>query len=179
MTKKKFLWGMLVVVLVFGVVLSGCATRIGDFTLISSKNVDLSQVSSYSRSKKIVRGSDSIITVLFFIPIKSKVDIKKALDNALAKIPGAEVIVDARFDYRKLNFILFQIEGFVVSGTALVNPNVVDASETTPDKPYLVMDTKDGEHFTKRYVSEDEYRYLLTRNNTPFVFSTVELQGDI
>jgi hypothetical protein len=178
MARKKSFCGILAALLVFSMVLASCATRIGDFTLMSSKNVDLSRISSYRRSGKTVKGTDSIITVLFFIPVKTKVDLKVALDNALSKIPGAEALVDVRFDYRKLNFILFQLEGFIVSGTALVNPNVADASETIPDKPYLVMDTKDGEHFTKRYVSETEYQYLLAENNNTSVVSTGELQGD-
>ena len=163
MADKKNWWGVLAFVLVSSVLMAGCSTRIGDFTLMSSKNVDLSQLGSYQRSAKTVKGSDSLITVLFFIPVKSKIDLKKALDHALSKIPGAEALVDVRFDYRKLNFLLFQIDGYVVSGTALVNPKVVDASETTPDKPYLVMDTKDGEHFTKRYISETEYQILLAK----------------
>jgi hypothetical protein len=163
MAKKRMFLGMLAMALVVGMFTTGCATRLGDFTLLSSKNVELSRLGEFTRSKKVVRGSDSKVTLLFFIPITKEVDLKKALDNALNKIPGAQAIVDVRIDYQKLNFLLFQIDGYVVSGTALVDPGVADASETTADKPYLVMDTKDGEHFTKRYVSESEYQNLLAR----------------
>ncbi|MDR2178314.1 MAG: hypothetical protein LBP20_09800 [Treponema sp.] len=163
MAKKRMFWGMLAMVLALSMFMAGCATRLGDFTLMSSKNVELSRVSEFKRSNQMVKGSDSMITVLFFIPIKSKIDMKVALDNALNKIPGAQAIVDVRIDYQKLNFVLFQVEGYVISGTALIDMGVADASETTPDKPYLVMDTKDGEHFTKRYVSEPEYQNLLAQ----------------
>ena len=160
MVNKKIWWGVLAFVLVFSVFMAGCSTRLGDFTLMSSRNVDLSQLGSYHRTKRTVKGTDSIVKILFYIPVKKTVNLKKALDHALSKVPGAEALVDVRFDYRHLNFLLFQIDGYVVSGTALVNPNLVDASETTPDKPYLVMDIQDGKHFTKRYVSEMEYQIL-------------------
>jgi hypothetical protein len=162
MAKKRMFFGMLA--LVFGVLFTtGCATRLGDFTLMSSKNIELSRVSEFKRSNQKVKGSDSMITVLFFVPVKKEIDLKVALDKALETIPGAQAIVDVRIDYRKLNFVLFQIDSYIVSGNALIDLGVADASETTPDKPHLVMDTKDGEHFTKRYVNESEYQNLLAQ----------------
>jgi len=159
--KKKWL---VIIVLVFTMVLSGCATRIGDFTVMSSKNVELSRLGEFNRSSQTVKGTDSFVTVLGFIPVKTRVDLKKALDNALSKIPGAQALVDVRIDVRRLNFLLFQIESFVVSGTVLIDPRVVDASEVIPDKTYLVMETDNGEDFKMRYVSEDEYIILLAKN---------------
>jgi hypothetical protein len=163
MAKKKWFLGILVTVLVFTVVLASCATRIADFTLMSSKNVDLSALGSFSRSGNDVKGTDTKLSMILFIPLNPKYDLKKALDNALSKIPGAQAIVDVRIDLRKIPLLLFTLEGYVISGTALINPEVVDASETTSDKPYLVMDTNDGKHFTKRYVSEEEYQILLAK----------------
>jgi hypothetical protein len=162
MVNKKFWPGILVMALVFTV--TGCATRIGDFTLMSSKNVELGRLGEFNRSGQQIKGTDSLITVLGFIPVKTKVDLKKALDNALNKIPGAQALVDVRIDVRRLNFLLFQIQGYVVSGTVLIDPRVVDASEMASDKPYLVMETVDGEDFTILYVSEEEYLYLLAQN---------------
>jgi hypothetical protein len=179
MVNKKMVSGMLAVVLTFSMFIAGCATRVGDFTLMSSKNVDLSAIGSYQRSAKNVKGSDTKLSMILFIPLNPTYDLKKALDKALSKIPGAEVIVDVRIDVRKIPLLLVTFEGYVVSGTVLINPQVVDASETTADKPYLVMDTKDGKHFTKRYVNETEYQYLLAGNNSTSVVSTDKLQGDV
>jgi hypothetical protein len=164
MASKKFRFGILTIVLVFTVFFTGCVTRIGDFTVMSSKNVDLSRLGEFSRSSKTIKGTDSLITVLGFITVKSQVDLKKALDNALSKIPGAQALVDVRIDVRRLNFLLFEIDSYIVSGTVLIDPRVVGASETTADKPYLVMETDDGEDFIMRYVSKEEYFYLLAKN---------------
>jgi hypothetical protein len=164
MANKKFRLGILAMVLVFTMVLTGCVTRIGDFTVMSSRNVELSRLGEFNRSSQTVKGTDSFVTVLGFIPVKTRVDLKKALDNALSKIPGAQALVDVRIDVRRLNFLLFQIESYVVSGTVLIDPRVVDASETIPDKTYLVMETDDGEDFKMRYVSEEEYMFLLAKN---------------
>jgi hypothetical protein len=146
---------------------------------MSSKNVDLSAIGSYQRSTKNVKGTDTKLSMILFIPLTPKYDLKKALDKALSKIPGAEVLVDVRIDVQRIPLLLVTFEGYVVSGTVLINPKLVNASETTPDKPYLVMDTKDGDHFTKRYVSETEYQHLLAENNRPSVVSTGKLQEDI
>jgi len=163
MANRKFRLGILLIVLVF-TMLTGCVTRIGDFTVMSSKNVDLSRLGEFSRSSKTIKGTDSLITVLGFITVKSQVDLKKALDNALSKIPGAQALVDVRIDVRRLNFLLFEIDSYIVSGTVLIDPRVVGASKTTADKPYLVMETDDGEDFLMRYVSGEEYFYLLAKN---------------
>jgi hypothetical protein len=163
MAKKKGFAGILTVALAFTVFLTSCATRIGDFTLMSSKNVDLSALGSFQRSGKNVKGRDMKVSMILFFPLNPKYDMKKALDSALSKILGAQEIVDVRIDMQKIPLLLVTLEGYVVSGSVLINPNVVDASETTPDKPYLVMNTNDGENFTKRYVSEEEYQILLAK----------------
>jgi hypothetical protein len=164
MVNKKLGVGMWAAALIFVLLMGGCTTRIGDFTIMSSKNIDLSRVGEFYRSATTVQGSDSVITVLFFFPVSSKTtDLKTAMDNALSKIPGSQAIVDVRFSRRKLNFVLFQIETFIVSGNVLFDPTLAGAPETSPDKPYLVMETKDGKYFTKRYVDENEYGHLLAQ----------------
>jgi len=166
MANKKFRFGILAIVLVFAVVLTGCVTREGDFTLMSSKNVELSRLGEFNRSSQTVKGTYSRVTavILGIISIPTNNDLKKALDNALSKIPGAQALVDVRIDKRNLNFLLFQMETMIVSGTVLIDPRVVDASEITPDKTYLVMETDDGVDFEMRYVSEEEYVFLLAKN---------------
>lgn len=161
MAHKKWFLGILATALAAGVLLSSCATRIGDFTMMSSKNVDLNRINTFKRTGEMVKGSDMRLSAILIFPLNPKYDLKKALDKALEKIPGSQVIVDVRIDVQKIPLILITLEGYVVSGTVLVDPDVVDASETTPDKPYLVMDTTDGENFTKRYISEEEYLTLL------------------
>jgi len=166
MANKKFRFGILAIVLVFAVVLTGCVTREGDFTLMSSKNVELSRLGEFNRSSQTVKGTYSRVTavILGIISIPTNNDLKKALDNALSKIPGVQALVDVRIDKRKLEFVLFQVETFIVSGTVLIDPRIADASETTLDEQYLVMETDDGEDFEMRYVSEKEYMFLLAKN---------------
>jgi hypothetical protein len=86
------------------------------------------------------------------------------MDNALNKIPGAVAIVDARIDVRRLNFLLFQVETYVISGTALIDSNLA-LSDGDGNKQYLVMDTQDGIDFSSRYITEDEYHQYLASVN--------------
>jgi hypothetical protein len=160
MANKKGLMKLSGLILTVGFLLSGCATRIGDFTLMSSKNVELSRMGEFTYSKKAVKGTDSIVTLLFFMPVKKDVDMREAIDKALAKIPGAVALVDVRIYYHKLNFILFQVEGFTISGNALIDPKYTAAGSEVESR-YLAIDTNDGINFTEHYITEEEYdRYL-------------------
>ncbi len=40
--------------------LSGCANRIGDFTMVSSKNVDLTKGADFKRSLQRVKAEDTV-----------------------------------------------------------------------------------------------------------------------
>ncbi len=79
--------------------LSGCATRIGDFTVISTQNVDFAKIDPAAASTApIVEGED----VKFFgIP-----NLEEAIDEALNKA-GGNVMIDA---------VLYQYNGFFQSG---------------------------------------------------------------
>ena len=69
--------------LVFSIIfITGCSTRLGDFTVISSKNVDLSNFSTQAESgSERVRGVDKGQIIILF-PTKHP-NIKDAIDIAL------------------------------------------------------------------------------------------------
>lgn len=69
-------------------VLDGCATRLGDFTVLSSKNVDVSGLRMGDR----VSGEHCINKVFGMIPL-GQVNWKEAMDDALEKAKG-DVMVD-------------------------------------------------------------------------------------
>lgn len=67
---------------------TGCVTRIGDFTVGSTKNMDikksLHKVDESTRNTGIDRSH-----IIFIIPTKLWVNMKEAMDNAIEKSPQA------------------------------------------------------------------------------------------
>ena len=92
--------------------LSGCVTRIMDFTVISSKNVDIPG----TRGEK-VEGEDMKSIVIVFPT--GQPNIKEAVDRALEKGNG-DVLLDGVI-YAKSWYIpyVYGQTGFVVDGTAM------------------------------------------------------------
>jgi hypothetical protein len=81
----------------FGVILfllwfSGCTTRLVDFTMISTKNIDLSRSADFRRAQQRVKGKDEAM-IIIFIPTGVP-NMKEAIDRALESVPGAVALVD-------------------------------------------------------------------------------------
>jgi hypothetical protein len=105
------------IALVLGVVvMSGCTTRIGDMTVISSKTVNLDRIDidKCPQTKNVV-GRDSRF-VFLFIPFGVP-HLKDAVDDALAKGNG-DLITDAAFYSTEWWFLIgehtLEVRGTVV-----------------------------------------------------------------
>ncbi len=73
-------------------ILSGCTNRIGDFTLASSKNIDISSNLHTIDTTSRVEGIDKKSIIILFptgVP-----NMKEAMDNAIEKAPGAVALSD-------------------------------------------------------------------------------------
>lgn len=85
--------GLLICTVLTAAALSGCATR-SDFTAISSKNVNVSNM-KLDRTKSKGRTSGEDCThIIIFIPTGGPPTIDEALDRAL-EAKGASVLLDA------------------------------------------------------------------------------------
>ena len=84
--------------LVASLLLSGCTVRHGDFTVLSSKLVNIKELDlSKADRTKGVTGTD-VAHIIVFIPTKQQVTLKEALDDALRKGNG-DVMTDAVIYY--------------------------------------------------------------------------------
>ncbi len=108
-------------------VLSGCVTRLGDLTIMTTKNVgqriDLTQA--------IARGEfegTSIVPIILGIPIGSP-NIEAAIDEALARGQG-QVLSDAVVESQAFWLILFGEIGYRVRGQVWQIPAL-----PLPEKP--------------------------------------------
>lgn len=101
--------------------LSGCVQRLTDFTIISSKNVDLSKGADFIRGDSRVEGEDTKPIIVFPVGIPNA---KEALDNAIQSVPGCVGLLDGVLEHEYFSFI-FGYNTFRVKGTCLLDPKLM------------------------------------------------------
>ncbi|WP_349617379.1 hypothetical protein [Azotobacter salinestris] len=73
--------------------LQGCVNRVGDFTVASTKNIDIKSEAHRVDTRRRVQGRD-VIHIISFIPTGMYPSMKEAMDNAIEKAPGAVALSD-------------------------------------------------------------------------------------
>lgn len=127
---KKKLLKMGIVVLITSL-LCGCSQRVLDFTLISTKNVDMSKASSFTRGNARVKGVDMVHLIIIF-PTGS-VSIKEAVDKAIEQTPGCVALLDGVI-YSKFWWIpyIYGQSSATVEGTPLIDSSVALNTDEIP-----------------------------------------------
>jgi hypothetical protein len=95
---------------------TGCVTRIGDFTLLSTKNVDISRLGNAQRCANRVTGEDSKAIIVVFptgVP-----NVKEAIDRAIQSERDCVALSDASISYSSFYIpYIFGRSSFIVEGT--------------------------------------------------------------
>ncbi len=135
--------------------LSSCVTRMTDFTIISTKNIDLSQMAKFKRGDTRVKGEDSKYIVII-IPTGTP-SMKQAIDNAIQSVPGCVGLLDGVV-YYKWFYIPYVVGKFsyLVEGTPLIDPSLKSSSSNIN---YLRLD-KDGKVLEKKYITNAEFKKI-------------------
>jgi hypothetical protein len=145
------------------IMLSACSTRLTDFTIISTKNIDLSQAASFQHGKQRVTGKD--ICFIFIFPFGIP-NMKEAIDRAIESCPGAVALVDGVIYNDWGYFVIAAYSGYRVEGTPLINPALItdnnEADELYNTGYVLVECDKNGNVKTKKAISEAEYQKMRT-----------------
>lgn len=113
----------LALAIIMSVLTSGCSQRILDFTVVSSKNVDLSKGADFKRGTTRVKGVD-MRHIIVFVPT-GQPSAKEAMDNAIESVPGAVALADGviNANWWWIPYIYGQSK-FEVEGTPLIDPNI-------------------------------------------------------
>ena len=152
-SKRMVAWATTLVPLL----LASCTTRLIDFTIISSKNVDLTNASSFKRASARTEGNDHALLILF-IPIGIP-NVKDAVDRAIAQVPGGVALVDGVVRRTFWWVILFGMDTITVEGTPLIDPKL--ANGELPESNFMASYTDPSTKETRLvYLSEAEYREL-------------------
>ena len=100
--------------------LTGCVQRVTDFTVISSKNFDMSKSNQYVLSDKRVEGVDTKAIILFPLGIPNA---KEALDMAIQSVPGCVALSDGVLEHEFFSFLVGYVQ-YRVKGTCIIDPKL-------------------------------------------------------
>lgn len=138
--------------LILTVILSSCTHRLFDFTIISSKNVDLSKANTLVRGYTRTEGKDVAHIILFFptgIP-----NLKDAVDRAIEKIPGCVALLDGVIKSRAFYFLVYGQSAYIIEGTPLIDPSINGGK--VPAYSKIQMDKK-GNVVSVTEISKEDY----------------------
>lgn len=137
------------------IILSGCVTRLADFTLISTKNIDLTRGASFKRAQSRVTGEDSA-AIIIIIPTGVP-NMKTAIDKAIEGVPGAIALLDGVLSMRQWYIPpLFGETAYIVEGTPLIDPALTAHSQLPSNRIISRLDKK-GNVVETKYVTKAEY----------------------
>jgi hypothetical protein len=160
--KRKITSAILVVLV--STLLVSCTNRILDFTVVSSKNLDLTKGASFVKGKSRVTGED-LAHWIIVIPT-SEVNIKEALDRAIESTPGCVALLDGVI-YEKFWYFpyVYGQQVVIVEGTPLIDPSLTIMEKAYPTYGVIEL-SKDGEvlHVTETTESEfNKRKFKLTK----------------
>lgn len=137
---------------------SSCKMRLLDFTMISSKNIDLAHAASFQRGPQRVSGKDKIHIVLFFPT--GVVNIKEAVDRAIETTPGCVALLDGVI-YLKGWYIplLYGQRAAVIEGTPLIDPSIVMGKRTASTYKTITFDNN-GNIKESKEINETQFLSL-------------------
>jgi hypothetical protein len=115
---------VLALTLISFVLLSGCSQRIGDFTLISTKNVDIG--GKYKKLDTRFKAEDRK-PVIIGIPIGIP-NIKTAVDNCIESGKG-ELLTNAVLDVSFWTMIVYGEQWYTVTGDVWVKSEIAENGE--------------------------------------------------
>jgi hypothetical protein len=142
-------------------VAAGCTTRLGSFTVISTRNVEWNRAGEYIRSGERIEGTD-VMHIILFISTQASIDMQTAVDDALDQIPGAVALIDTVLSIRSWSVLVYGQTAYIVTGTALVDPviagTIVEGERTSGGEDlYALFSYNDDGILEKHMISAEEY----------------------
>ena len=136
---------------------TGCTTKVRqtDFTVISTKNIELSKMGEYKRN--LTRSSGEERLHIFIIPFGDMPTIKGAIDNTIEQVPGAVALVDGVVYSEHFSALIYSEWAYVVEGTALIDPKLV---ASLPSNYLISKFDETSKSYILSYVNENEFNTL-------------------
>ncbi len=148
----------LTLLVVCTLLISACSHRVLDFTLISSKNIDMTKSSTFIKGKSRVQGEDLVHWIICFPT--GTVNIKEAVDRAIESTPGCVALLDGVIYTHFWWFpYIYGQESATIEGTPLIDPSLVMDTKEIPSYGKIELN-KNGEVKKIEEIASDEYYAL-------------------
>ncbi|MGV8135191.1 MAG: hypothetical protein AB2L20_08250 [Mangrovibacterium sp.] len=144
----------LIVICVAAFMFNGCSHRVLDFTLISTKNVDLSKGASFERENTRVEGEDMVHWIIS-IPTGT-INMKEAVDKAIESTTGCVALLDGVVYVKFWWVLLYGQQSVIVEGTPLIDPALAHNQLTVPAYGKIEL-ARNGEVKEVKSISPDEF----------------------
>jgi hypothetical protein len=153
-----------VVILACSVFTVSCTQRILEFTIVSTRNIDLSRVGEFTRSNRVARGRDIVHWIIIFpTSFTGQPQLMPAIERAIRSVPGCVALIDGRVSESSWWFIYGQ-DSYIVEGTPLIDPKL---SMIPPGSHMVTSMGPVGNVKETRVVSQSEYEALKKRHRQP------------
>ncbi len=140
---------------------TSCTYRVTDFTIISTKNVDLSRAAQFKRTSDRIEGKD-VVHIVLSIPL-GRPNMKEAIDRAIETTKGAVALVDGVVSIKGWSAIVYGKSMVVVEGTPLIDPTLaMKEKQEKENYTFLTLD-KNGKITNQKEISSEEYNKIKTR----------------
>jgi hypothetical protein len=115
---------LVISIALFALSCSGCTRRVADFTIMSTKNIDLTRGADFKRADVRTEGEDTK-HIIIFIPT-GEPNAKEAADRAIERIPGAIALLDGVVESEFFYFpYIYGYMTIKVKGTPLIDPLLI------------------------------------------------------
>lgn len=137
------------------IILTSCNQNLFNFTIVSTKSIDLEKLSSFKKSAEKVTGEDKT-SIIIIIPTKS-VKIDQAITNTIDAIPGCVALMDGTV-YSKLWFIpyIYGEHKIVIEATPIIDPSFNQSASSLPKYGKVFIDKAGNVEFMES-ISETAY----------------------
>jgi hypothetical protein len=127
------------IVLFTSMILTSCSQNLFNFTIISTKNIELEKLSSLEKSYERIKGEDKTSII---IPTR-KVKIDQAISNTIDGIPNCVALLNgviiSKFCYIPY---IYGEQKTVVEATPLLDRSIAISSKTLPKYMKIFLDKK-------------------------------------
>lgn len=148
--------------------LTSCSQNLFNFTIVSTKNIELDKLSLLTKSATRTKGEDKA-SIIIFIPTRT-IKIDQAISNTIDGIPGCVALLDGVV-YSKVWWIpyIYGESKYVIEATPLIDKSISESSKALPKYGKVTLE-KNGDFKSIISISEAEYisekNKLVTMQNT-------------
>ena len=152
--KSRIISLKIILVLTGALMLGACTTRMTEFNLISTKNIDFARWGEFQRGSQKVQGEDTRYVILLVLPSKLQPSLKNAIEEAIHSVPGCVALTDGLIYQKYYNFLIISFSTYVIEGTPLIDPKL----KAQLPSPYIrVTYDENKRKFVPQYLSAQEF----------------------